>query len=72
MDKDGAEEANSPSFSNMYKSSLNRAETERTISPLMEEARFNPSQTEDESGSIYKSSFFKQVGSTSGFFISTI
>ena len=61
MNKDGVEEASSPSIADMYKTSSNKAETDRAISPLVEEARFNPSRTSDQSEVMYKSSFLKQV-----------
>ena len=61
MDKDGVEEARSLSISGMYKTSSNKTETDKAISPLVEEARFNPSRTSDQSEVMYKSSFPKQV-----------
>ena len=61
MNKDGVEEASSPSISDMYKTSSNKEETDRAISPLVEEARIYPGGNSDQTEIMYKSSFIKQV-----------
>ncbi|XP_066911923.1 broad substrate specificity ATP-binding cassette transporter ABCG2-like isoform X2 [Clytia hemisphaerica] len=61
LNKNGQEIIAAPSFASQYKTSLIKAETDRSIYPSVEEAKFNQSHSADTAQVTYNSSFLKQL-----------